>query len=100
MHRRFFLSAMRFAYDFSTTIVPVIFGCGWLSHWLFGGPGTRSFRSIAFSALILLFLWIRGAFITSNHRFTFFVREFVFALVIAAVALFGLYVSGRSERHI
>jgi uncharacterized membrane protein len=58
------------------------------------------FRAVAIAALVLLFLWIRGAFIVSNYRFTFFVREFLFALIIAAVGLSAYYLSRRRERHI
>jgi hypothetical protein len=72
----------------------------WLAFRLFSGPPAGMFRAVAIAALVLLFLWIRGAFIVSNYRFTFFVREFLFALIIAAVGLSAYYLSRRRERHI
>ncbi len=72
----------------------------WVGCRLFSGPAAGAFRGVALALLILLFLWIRGAFIISNYRFTFFAREFLFAAVIAAVGLYAFYLSRRSHRHI
>ncbi len=76
------------------------FIAGWLASRFFVGSAAGLFRGLGLAALILLFLWIRGAFITSNYRFTFFAREFLFGIVVAVVALCAFHFSHRGDRHI
>jgi hypothetical protein len=76
------------------------FIAAWLASRFFIGSAAGLFRGLALAALIVLFLWIRGAFIISNYRFTFFARELLFATVVAAVGLYAFYFSRRGDRHI
>jgi hypothetical protein len=76
------------------------FIAAWLASRFFVGSAARLFRDFGLTALIVLFLWIHGAFIVSNYRFTFFARELLFGIVIAAVGLCGFYFSRRRGRHI
>jgi hypothetical protein len=77
----------------------VAFAGAWLASRLFAGSTARTFRVLAVAALVVLFFWIRGAFIISNYRFSFLVRESAFALIIAAVALVALYLPRRGDRY-
>ena len=76
------------------------FIAAWLASRFLIGSAAGLFRGLALAALIVLFLWIRGAFIISNYRFTFFARELLFAIVIAAVGLWAFHFSRRGHRHI
>jgi hypothetical protein len=76
------------------------FIAAWLASRFFIGSAAGLFRGLALAALIVLFFWIRGAFIISNYRFTFFARELLFGIVVAAVGLFAFRFSRRGDRHI
>ena len=76
------------------------FAGAWLASRFFTGSAVSTFQLLSVIALVVLFLWIRGAFIISNYRFSFLVRESIFAAIVALVALFAFHLSRRGRRYI